>query len=233
MVDKNIQLCPIDYQGIVEGFWRQVWQCEHISCKKCCWPWKEADTTNNTWCLWQQHFTWKHPLAWYLKLPSSCHRMAYFSTRQEMLPLALSICHKCHFGPCCNPRHLAIGTRFDNGNDRKNSYEAIIILPNKQMFSRHDAYKQKSHFKFSNRIGPLARRFLSIKGAKPYSLLSHELDMTPNEISQFVIGSKWWRGTMTQQNSLQKIESWCDAQECTSRAFNNQPENLETGYERC
>jgi hypothetical protein len=45
------------------------------------------------------------------------HRVAYEFTFGE-IPPGLCVLHSCDNPPCCNPRHLSLGTRADNNLDR-------------------------------------------------------------------------------------------------------------------
>lgn len=45
------------------------------------------------------------------------HRVAFELTYGAVLP-GLFICHSCNNPPCCNPKHLWVGTPADNMSDR-------------------------------------------------------------------------------------------------------------------
>lgn len=72
--------------------------------EKGCWEWHKVSGTNS---YGNVRFEGK---AW------STHRLAYTLFVGE-IPDGLFVCHHCDNPPCCNPKHLFVGTHEDNFED--------------------------------------------------------------------------------------------------------------------
>lgn len=83
-------------------FWSNV----SIGNDKDCWEWIALSGTNQ---YAQTHFNGKS---------IRCHRLAYELTYGEILD-GMLVCHHCDNPPCCNPKHLFLGTHQDNIDDRE------------------------------------------------------------------------------------------------------------------
>jgi hypothetical protein len=106
-----------------QSFWSRVWQCAHRHpCKRCCWPWLRSLVRPLTFSTWQAHPVFIHPILTGGQ-QIGAYRLAYILCHGALLfPRIITICHQCHFGPCCNPAHLRAGTQSDNARDHRGKY---------------------------------------------------------------------------------------------------------------
>ncbi len=49
---------------------------------------------------------------------TNAHRVAYILTHNVQLERTVHVCHSCDNPPCCNSKHLWLGSAKDNGADR-------------------------------------------------------------------------------------------------------------------
>jgi hypothetical protein len=54
------------------------------------------------------------------------HRIAYMLATGQMIMGELQVMHACDNRPCCNPRHLFVGSQSDNMRDALNKGRMVI-----------------------------------------------------------------------------------------------------------
>jgi hypothetical protein len=85
-----------------EKFWSNI----NIGSDEDCWEWKTLSGTSE---YGETYFRGKDVRS---------HRLAWELTYGE-IPDNLYVCHHCDNPPCCNPKHLFLGTFQDNIDDRE------------------------------------------------------------------------------------------------------------------
>lgn len=127
---KNANLSILEAVTNVDAFWSRV----DVKNEDECWNWTGAKTDRN--------------YGVYAPLPGvllRTHRVAY-ALHNGSIDDALFVCHTCDNPPCCNPKHLFLGTPKDNNHDMIKKGRSVVIYGEKNHFSKLTAEQVRAIF---------------------------------------------------------------------------------------
>jgi len=99
------------------------------------------------------------------------HRLTWALVYGE-IPDGLCVLHKCNFKPCCNPKHLYLGTKADNMADLKatgHNFAINACLTDEQVRSLRE----------------------EVKSGVPQNKLAYRLRMDPTAFSRMIRGKTY------------------------------------------
>ena len=219
------------------SFWHKVWSCNHQNCRKCCWLFQAVNISDNSLDLWQKHCVWIDKDT---GKSIGAHRQAYILFSGTLLLPAISLCHQCHFAPCCNPRHLKPGSRYDNGHDNAlcrhgGRSRKPICLPDGRHLSYAEASRAHQRARWVHHYHPSAIQVFSPSPFQDIALNSPRIyDMVDTLRGRFIrlrVGKggfhvlsmhgmvgyctlkNFVQGKDVNMDTLRAIETWCDRQE--------------------
>jgi hypothetical protein len=153
---------------MADRFWDKV----DIKSDDECWEWlagrKKKQGYGNFW------FQGRHWLA---------HRFAYKLTRND-IPEKMKVCHTCDNPPCCNPKHLFLGTQKDNTMDRDRKGRNVNYRGSQHGSSILTEEQAKEALKL-RRPGKKRAKKGEVKK------LAEEFGVSKSTISMIVMGNNW------------------------------------------
>lgn len=97
------------------------------------------------------------------KVVMKAHRYSYcLAHKLDCIPEGLQVNHTCHYGMCCNPEHLYLGTQQDNVND---IFARGLSVGVKPIDRDSDEWKQRAAA-YKERVRQYQKRYLSIEKNK-------------------------------------------------------------------
>lgn len=147
---------------LAERFWAHV----IVSDADVCWPWTRSRLPKGYGRI---YVAGKFLLA---------HRVAY-ELRRGPIPSGLLVLHRCDNPPCCNPKHLFLGTHQDNVRDMTTKGRAFYING-----------ERVGNAKLTEQNVRDARRLLA-DGHLTHREIGRELGVSATAISNIATGRTW------------------------------------------
>ena len=104
------------------SFWEKV----NVRDNDECWEWKAATLQSGYGRFWDGNRDIR------------AHRYSWELYNKRKIPKGMLICHHCDNPPCCNPKHLFLGTQKDNMRDmvEKGRYKGPMLSGENHILSK-------------------------------------------------------------------------------------------------
>ena len=154
-----------------ERYWEKV---DRSLGADACWPWK----------AWRFHDGYGGFRA---RKTVRAHRFAWELTNGAISD-DLCVCHRCDNPPCCNPRHMFLGTQADNAADRDAKGRTAIGVNSGAAL--HPEVRPRGERHTSAKLDEQAVRHIR-KSDESYAALARRFGASPVAIRLAAIGKTW------------------------------------------
>lgn len=168
-------------------FWKRV---DQSGGQDACWPWtayRDEDGYGSSVFMVNKK-----------RLFVLAHRYAYQLT-YGIYPDRLQVCHTCDNPPCCNPRHLFLGTNADNRQDMINKGRAKFWCVPPERRARGDRNGARTHPGLHKGIKngraklteDQVRQIKVLLPSTPKRALARQFHVSKTVIQHIAIGKTW------------------------------------------
>lgn len=174
--------------GAEDRFWDKV---DKSGGPEACWPWTGARYVKGYGhvCFRGKHQTATH-VAWIL-------------TGHE-LPPGKFMLHSCDFPPCCNPAHLFVGTKKDNGEDCRRKGRTAVGTKN-GMYTCPEARMPGEKNPRAKLTWEQVRQIRKLRArGRQQKDLAKQFGVAPMTVSHIISNKSWKETTMNIGSEVQR-----------------------------
>jgi hypothetical protein len=147
---------------------KRFWEKVDIRGPDECWPWKAGKYKSGYGSISRGG-----------RGTNTCSHIVAYELQKGLIPEGMDVLHSCDNPPCCNGRHLWVGTHCDNMHDKERKNRA-----NHARGEAHGSAKLTEEDVKKIRV-------LYARGEFTYLQLGKEFNVSHTTIRHAVVGKKW------------------------------------------